>query len=72
MQIWCRLTEGVEAVPEQSHSVVQGTNQQVWVLVSVHIHTARERVPKGSEERGHTAALDHLRQIEAQEDMIRD
>lgn len=47
-------------VPEQSDSVVQRADQQVWIFVPINIQTSRQRVPESPEPRRDPAAPDHL------------
>lgn len=46
--------------PEQSDSVIQRANKQVWIFVPINIPTSRQRVSKGLEPRRHFVAQDHL------------
>lgn len=47
-------------VPEQSDSVIQRADKQVWIFVPINIPTSRQRVPEGLEPRRHFVAPDHL------------
>lgn len=51
-------------LPEQSDSVVQRTHKEIWILVSIHIMSSRQRVAKGCEAMRDGAAPDHLERPE--------
>lgn len=51
-------------IPQQCDSVVQTSDQQVWIFIPINIQTSSQRVPESPEPRRDAASPDHLQRDE--------